>query len=167
MKSTIIIAVIIVVAYLAFTSGASNTILYNGIEYKLAREEGGSGFYKYHYTESGKDTGENDYVEILKFEKTEISEEGLSNTKTMIKKMYKGNHVSGTGGEFGIFGVNDQNYAYLLSSETSSTYWFAHYVIQSGSADLSEAKNNKEKMIIELEELLKSLKQMSTISGFV
>jgi len=157
MKGTIILAIVIAIAYFGFTNSTNKTILFNGTEYKLAKKEGGNGFYKFHYTESGKDTGRNNYVEILKFDKNEITNEGLSGTREILKKTYNTKYISGSSGQFGIFGTNNQNYAYLISSETSNTYWFVNFVIQSGQSTPSEAKLNANNILTELNELLNSM----------
>lgn len=157
MKGIIILAIVIAIAYFGFTNSANKTILFNEIEYKLAREEGGNGFYKFHYTESGKDTGKNDYIEIFKFDKNEITNEGLSGTKKILQKTYKGKYISDASGQFGVFGSNNQNYAYLVSSETTNTYWFINFVIQSGRSNPLEAKTNSNDIITELNNLLNSM----------
>jgi hypothetical protein len=157
MKNIIILSIVIVIVYFGYTNSINKTIVFNGTEYKLAREEGGNGLYKFHYTESGKDTGKNDYIEILKFDKNELTNDGLSGTKEMLKKVYKSKYISGSNGQFGVFGANNQNFAYLVRSETADTYWFANFVIQSGKSNKSDAKASVDNIITELNNLLDSM----------
>ena len=157
MKATIILVIVIVISYFGFTNSANKTITFNGTEYKLAREEGANGIYKFIYTESGSDRGLNDYIEILKYDRHETTSEGLSGTREILTKTYKGKYISGANGQFGIFGTNNQNYAYLVSSETTNTYWFVNYIIQPGKSNPSEAKSNANNILTELNKLPNSM----------
>lgn len=157
MKGIIILAVVIAIAYFGFSNSANKTISFNGAEYKLAREEGANGFYKFIYTESGSDRGLHDYIEILKYDRHETTSEGLSGTRKILEKTYKGKYISGASGQFGVFGTNNQNYAYLVSSETTDTYWFVNYIIQPGQSNPSEAKSNANNIFDELNKLPNSM----------
>jgi len=160
MKYIIIISALVAATYFALNNKSNSPLVFNGQEFKIVREEGKNGFHKYHYTKSGRDTGNNDYIEILKFQKSDITAEEASKTNSFIKKTYKANYITGTSGQYGVFGPNNNKHAYLTSSETTSAYWYLNYVIQSNTTSATDAKNNAIMTINELEALLSKLPEI-------
>ena len=157
MKVILLFTAVAVVIYFGFINSTNKNLMFNGEEYKITRTEGKSGFYKYHYTTSGRDTGTNDFIEILKFEKPEMNSDQAKKTTSIIQTAYKTGYVTGAQGKFGVFGPNNDKFAYTTSSETSKAYWFINYVLQSRSIDYNEAKSSSVSNINNLEVLLSEL----------
>jgi len=157
MKNIIILAVVAVVVYFGFINSTNKNFMFNGEEYNITRTEGKNGFYKYHYTTSGRDTGSNDFIEILKFEKPGVDSNQARKTASIIQKSYNTDYVAGTQGQFGVFGPNKDKFAYTIDSETGKAYWFINYVLQSRSIDYKKAKTSSVSNINNLETLLSDL----------
>lgn len=153
MKSLILLSLVIAAIYFGFTSNTNKNIVFNNEEYKLARTEGTDGFYKYHYTKSGRDTGNNNYIEVLQFSKSETSADKAKETAKYIRDVYKTKYISGSSGQFGIFGQNNNQYAHTIRSENSQSYFFINYVLQSATINARVAKTNALQYINALEDL--------------
>ena len=68
--------------------------------------------------------------------------------------MYKGKHVGSSGGQFGVFGNGNRNFAYLVNSESVNNYYFLNYVIQSGSTNLETTRAKTQSIFSELNNIL-------------
>ncbi|VAW73609.1 hypothetical protein MNBD_GAMMA15-2231 [hydrothermal vent metagenome] len=157
MKSILLILLAAVVLYFGLTSNTNKVIKFNNEEYKITRTEGTDGYYKYHYTKSGRDTSTTDFIEILKFDKPEFESDKEKGVAGFIKKAYKTKYVSGVSGQFGVFGPNNNKYAYTIRSETAESYLFVNYVLQSESFSSSEAKDMAVTYITNLQSLASEL----------
>jgi len=157
MKNILIIVLIAAGIYFGLYENQNKTINFNNEKYKISRAEGKDGFYKFHYTTSGRDTGSNSYIEVLKFDKSSIKPEKIKGITEFIKNEYKTKPVTGASGEFGKFGSNSSNYAYTINSETEESYWFINYISKSSAISSSEAKMKSLMYINNLNDLVSEL----------